>query len=79
MKKVKYIFKQFIRPTAYWKWKLADNGWADMSCSKCGFTTNNDIQYSIGYPYCPNCGASMQNGCRKVLYENDDRVLEWKR
>ena len=43
-----------------WLWKLADNGWADHICSECGYTENTDIHVSLGYRYCPNCGAYMR-------------------
>ena len=42
-----------------WLWKLADNGWVDHICSECGYTENTDIHVSVGYRYCPNCGAYM--------------------
>ena len=42
-----------------WKWELANNGWADHICSECGFTENTDIHVSLGWKYCPNCGAKM--------------------
>ena len=42
-----------------WEWELADNGWANHICSECGYTKNTDIHVSIGYRYCPMCGAYM--------------------
>ena len=45
------------RKAGKWLWKLADNGWADHVCSVCGWTKNTDIHVSLGYKYCPNCGA----------------------
>ena len=42
-----------------WKWDFADNGWADWTCSECGWKLNTDIHVKIGYKYCPNCGARM--------------------
>ena len=42
-----------------WLWELADNGWADHICSKCGYTINTDIHVIVDYDYCPNCGARM--------------------
>ncbi len=43
-----------------WLWQLADNGWADHICSVCGYTKNIDIHVSLGWKYCPNCGAKME-------------------
>lgn len=48
------------RKTGNWKWGFADNGWADWTCSECGWTENNDIHVSLGYKYCPHCGAYME-------------------
>ena len=45
-----------------WKWEFADNGWANHICSECGYTKNTDIHVSVGYRYCPNCGALMDGG-----------------
>lgn len=46
----------------YFKWSLADNGWADHTCSECGFVENTDIHVELDWNYCPNCG-------RKVVYK----------
>ena len=43
-----------------WIWQLADNGWVDHICSVCGYTENTDIHVSLGWKYCPNCGAKMK-------------------
>ena len=32
-----------------WKWNLADNGWADWTCSECGYTKNTDIHVTLGW------------------------------
>lgn len=45
---------------ATWESKPADNGWKDVSCSRCGFTINVDVHYSVDYNYCPYCGAKME-------------------
>lgn len=45
-----------------WLWNLADNGWADHTCSECGWTKNTDIHVGLGYKFCPNCGAKMEEG-----------------
>ena len=44
---------------AHWKWELADNGWADTTCSNCGHVWNMDVHVSLDYDYCPYCGAKM--------------------
>lgn len=79
MKKVKYIFKEIKRPTAEWKWDFASNGWADTVCSHCGFTSNNDVHVHAFYPFCPNCGAKMANGCKRVYYECDGTIRRYKK
>lgn len=48
------------RPQGEWIWQLADNGWVDHICSVCGYTENTDIHVSLGWKYCPNCGAKMK-------------------
>ena len=50
------------RKKGAWIWKLADNGWADHICPVCGWTKNTDIHVSLGYNFCPNCGAEMTRG-----------------
>lgn len=43
----------------HWESELASNGWKDIKCSECGWTKNVDVHVSLGYNYCPNCGARM--------------------
>lgn len=43
-----------------WKWDLADNGWADHTCSVCGYTKNTDIHVRLDWKYCPYCGSRMK-------------------
>lgn len=43
----------------YFKWSLADNGWADHTCSKCGFVENTDVHVVLDWNYCPNCGRKV--------------------
>ena len=42
-----------------WQFSFADNGWADHTCSACGYTINTDVHVSVNYPVCPNCGAIL--------------------
>lgn len=42
-----------------WIWKLADNGWADWICPKCGWRYNDDIHVTLDYKYCPMCGERL--------------------
>ena len=37
-------------------------GITDMDCEKCGWTKNTDIHVGLGYKFCPNCGAKMEEG-----------------
>lgn len=48
------------RKKGEWIWQLADNGWVDHICSVCGYTENTDIHVSLGWKYCPNCGAKLE-------------------
>ena len=51
---------QEIETKGEWKWDLADNGWADHTCSVCGYTKNTDIHVTLSWKYCPNCGSRMK-------------------
>lgn len=44
---------------AHWNWDFASNGWADWTCSSCGFTKNVDVHVTLDWDYCPKCGARM--------------------
>lgn len=44
----------------HWIWSLADNGWADHTCSECGFCENTDIHVKLDWKYCPKCGTEME-------------------
>ena len=44
-----------------WLWELADNGWANWMCSKCGYTRNVDVHVVMDWNYCPYCGAKMED------------------
>ena len=47
------------RGTCRFVWSLADNGWADHTCSECGYVENTDVHVRLGWHYCPNCGAKV--------------------
>lgn len=51
---------QEIETKGEWKWSLADNGWADHTCSVCGYTKNTDIHVRLDWKYCPYCGSRMK-------------------
>ena len=53
-------------------WSLADNGWADHTCSECGWTKNTDIHVRLGYDVCPNCGTKWDNVVSGSLCGNCD-------
>ena len=59
----------------YWKWQLADNGWADHICSECGFKHNTDIHVTLNWQYCPNCGAKMENDKQVLAYADQDTLM----
>ena len=45
--------------TCKFVWSLADNGWADSTCTECGYVVNHDIHVTVDYNYCPHCGAKV--------------------
>ncbi len=45
--------------TCRFEWSLARNGWADHTCSECGYRENTDIHVSLGWHFCPNCGRRI--------------------
>lgn len=47
------------RETCQFVWSLADNGWADHTCSACGYVENTDVHVRLGWHYCPSCGAKV--------------------
>ena len=44
--------------TGHWIWELED--WNKWTCSECGYFKRTDIHSTLGYKYCPNCGAKME-------------------
>lgn len=42
-----------------YEWSLADNGWADHTCSACGYVENTDIHVGLDWNFCPNCGRRV--------------------
>lgn len=49
--------------TGRWIWELED--WNKWTCSECGYFKRTDIHSTLGYNYCPNCGAKMEDGNEK--------------
>lgn len=49
--------------TGHWIYTLED--WNKWECSECGFTKRTDVHVSIGYKYCPECGARMESEAKK--------------
>ena len=45
-----------------WFVELDDLGWNKYTCSACGYTKRTDIHTSLGWNYCPGCGAKMDGG-----------------
>ena len=46
--------------TGEWVTELSTNGWLKHTCSECGWSKHTDIHVRLGYLYCPNCGARME-------------------
>ena len=42
------------------KWIVKIEDWNRWTCSECGFSKRTDIHVSLGYKFCPNCGAKME-------------------
>lgn len=55
----KAIAATLVAGECEYKWSLADNGWADHTCSRCGHVVNTDIHVWLDYNYCPSCGSKV--------------------
>lgn len=53
-----YVFEQ-EQKIGHWICTIED--WNKWTCSECGFCKRTDIHVSLGYNYCPNCGAKMES------------------
>ena len=43
-----------------WQTEYDDEfGWNKHTCTNCGYVKRTDIHISLGWHYCPNCGAKM--------------------
>ena len=45
-----------------WKTEFDEFGWKKHTCSICGYVKRTDVHVSLGWNYCPNCGAKMDKG-----------------
>lgn len=50
------------RKKGKWIYKLED--WNKWTCSECGFCKRTDVHVTLGYKYCPHCGAEMEEVSR---------------
>ena len=41
-------------------WILTIEDWNKWTCSECGFKERTDIHVTLGYRFCPKCGAKMR-------------------
>lgn len=50
-----------VAPVRYGRWEteMDDMGWLKHTCPICGYVKRTDIHVSLGWHYCPNCGARM--------------------
>ena len=53
--------------TGHWIYELED--WNRWTCSECGWSERTDVHITLGYNFCPNCGAKMES----VRNRNDKR------
>lgn len=53
-----------VAPVRHWRWEteMDDMGWLKHTCPICGYVKRTDIHVSLGWHYCPNCGAKMDGG-----------------
>lgn len=42
-----------------WETELDDMGWIKHTCPFCDYVKRTDIHVSLGWNYCPNCGAKL--------------------
>lgn len=45
-----------------WKTELDEFGWNKNTCTHCGYVKRTDIHVSLGWNFCPKCGADMKKG-----------------
>ena len=50
---------------AQWEIEMDDMGWNKHTCPNCGYVKRTDIHVSLGWNFCPNCGAKMDGGADK--------------
>ena len=54
------VFEQLISPhPKKGHWILTIEDWNKWTCSECGFKERTDIHVTLGYRFCPKCGAKM--------------------
>ncbi len=53
-----------VAPVVHGQWitEFDDLGWLKHTCTVCGYTKRTDVHVSLGWNYCPNCGARMDGG-----------------
>ena len=53
-----------VAPVRHERWEIEmdDMGWLKHTCPNCGYVKRTDIHVSLGWNYCPNCGAKMDGG-----------------
>ena len=50
-----------VAPVRHGRWitEFDDLGWLKHTCTVCGYVKRTDVHVSLGWNYCPNCGARM--------------------
>ena len=50
-----------VAPVRHGQWitEFDDLGWLKHTCTVCGYVKRTDVHVSLGWNYCPNCGARM--------------------
>ena len=53
-----------VAPVGHGRWEteIDDMGWLKHTCPICGYVKRTDIHVSLGWHYCPKCGAKMDGG-----------------
>lgn len=74
-KRIKKIIEDALtveaKPVVYGEWKsdLDSCGWINHTCSHCGYEKLTDIHVSLGWNFCPNCGADMRKKVEPMKVE----------
>lgn len=63
-----------VKEVVHGKWIVEQDsmGWNTHVCSECGCTKRTDTHVSLGWKFCPMCGADMDGNMYKVYLKGDE-------